>query len=310
MILGEKKFFTKEHFEQHKGFAPGSLCELVVYCFELLSQLSLYPFNFRFKGGNSLLLMLDDPQRFSIDVDIDTLEPKENLIRMMTEIQQKCEVFTKLEIRQHKTKPWLPMISFNLFYKSFYKKPEESFVMLDAVIKESPYKGYRKKIKVDTLYSSEQEVEISTPSGLMGDKLLTLGPSTLGIPLGKNKEAQRLKHVFDIARLSEKTIDEKELLESLNQCSVQENEIQKKNSTLQEVIQDTIQFCDAPLSYKKIPPLDTLEKNTYLYEIVKGYPEFKTYLFKMEYSWDLLKQDMGKVIEIVERLKETEMKFK
>ena len=84
MILGKPNCFNKEHFEAHKGVAPAHLCELVVYCLELVSQLSHHGLAYRFKGGNSLLLLLEEPHRFSIDVDIVTTEPKQTLTTLST----------------------------------------------------------------------------------------------------------------------------------------------------------------------------------------------------------------------------------
>lgn len=303
MIFGKKEYFTKEHFEKNKGYAPAYLCELVIYCLELLSQLCNYKINFRFKGGNSLLLILDEPQRFSIDVDISSQESKENLISIMEDINAKCPLFTKLEIRQHKTKPWLPMISFKIFFNSFYQMPEESFVMLDAVLKPIQYEGYITKINVSNIYESEMKVEVSTPDGLIGDKLLCIGPSTLGIPLGKNKEAQRLKHIFDISRLLNCEINFDKVKESINNCLIQENEIQNKSFKIDEIIEDTIFFCQQPEKYKSLPDLNLFKPDEYIYEIVKGFDNFKKHLFKIDYTWEMLKLDMLNVAKIIKQMR-------
>ncbi|MDD5066813.1 MAG: nucleotidyl transferase AbiEii/AbiGii toxin family protein [bacterium] len=299
MLFGKEEFFLKDHFERHKGLAPAYLCELVVHGFELLSQVASFPVRFRFKGGNSLWLILDDPQRFSIDIDIDTTETKENLISIMEQVQKRCSVFSRLEIRRHKTKPWLPMISFNLFFRSFYQKPEDSFIMFDAVLKDTPQPGLRQKIRIGDLYSSDQEVEINTPSVLISDKLLTIGPSTLGIPLGKGKEAQRLKHVFDISRLSCCSLDRHEMVESMKIYLQQENDIQKKNFKLSDVREDTIRFCEAVLPYPELPVLEQLPAEGYIYEIVKGFSDFKKHLFKTNYTWARLKEDMKLVRDLI-----------
>jgi hypothetical protein len=304
MILGDKKYFTKEHFEENKGFAPAYLCELVVYCLELVSQLSFSGLQYRFKGGNSQLLLLNEPQRFSIDVDIATEEKKDNLIDLVDRIVNSTEVFTRCEIRQHKTKPWLPMISFKLYFNSFYQEPEESYVMLDAIIEKSPYDGVIKKVKCLNIYESEEEVEVPTISGLIADKILTIGPSTLGIPLGKNKEAQRLKHIFDISNLYKNDYSIEKIRIFLKKCIIQENKLQRKNLPLEEVFKDTIKFCSESLSYDKIPPLEEIKDDPYLYEIVKGFGEFKNYLFTKKYSWNSLKNDFLNVIDLMNEVNE------
>ena len=309
MLFGKEDYFTKEHFEKNSGYAPPYLCELVVYCMELLSNFSSFGLDFRFKGGNSLLLMLDKPNRFSVDIDIDSSETKERLIEVMETIAERSPKFTKLDIRQHKTKPWLPMISFNIFFNSLYQQSDKSFVMLDAVLKKTPYDGYRKKISVGgssgELYSSDVDVEISTNEGIMGDKLLTIGPATLGIPVGKGKEAQRLKHVFDLSRLMKDDLNWDKVSESVRECMVQENNIQRSSFSLAEVTLDTEKFCSSILEFDEIPDVKSIsfDEEPYRYEIVYGFEEFSTYLFNMKYSWDNIKEDMRNVIGILDKLK-------
>ncbi len=99
MIIGAPRLFTKEHYEAHKGTAPGDLCELVVHCLELVSQLSHHKLEYRFKGGNSLLLLLQDPQRFSIDVDIVTTVSKPQLTELVDSVVAACPLFTRVEAR-------------------------------------------------------------------------------------------------------------------------------------------------------------------------------------------------------------------
>ncbi len=302
MIAGKKDFFTKEHFEAHKGVAPAYLCELVVYCLELVSQMVHYGLKFRFKGGNSLLILLEDPQRFSIDVDIVTTVSKQDLIDLVKKITDECEVFYSHEIRRHKTKPWLPMISFKLFFKSYYQKEADSYVMLDCVLEEPPYAGIRKQVKCSSIYQSEEMVEVPSVAGLLADKLLTIGPKTLGIPIGKKKEAQRLKHIFDVTLLLAKDYDIKEFQENLNNCIKQENELQKSDFKLSEIIDDTKLFCSKPLDHDIKPELSEITGDDYLYEIAKGFDEFKTCLFKIDYTWDRFKKDCGEVLKLLELL--------
>jgi hypothetical protein len=302
MIFGEERFFKKKHFEAKRGFAPSCLCELVVYCLELVSQLSYYNLKFRFKGGNSLLILLENPQRFSIDVDIVTNETKEKLITLVENIVNSCEAFNKFELRTHKTKPWLPMISFKLYFNSFYQKEEDAYIMLDAILEEPACEGIKKQVKCLDIYESKQIVELPSISGLIADKLLTIGPSTLGIPIGKNKEAQRLKHIFDVSLLSNKDYKLDELKSNLFKCIEQENKLQKSNFPMEKIFQDTINFCSEPLKYTQKPDINSLKVNTYLYEIVKGFDDFKRHLFRINYTWQLFKRDCKQILELINKL--------
>jgi hypothetical protein len=302
VILASPKCFTRDHYEAQRGMAPAPLCELVVHCLELVSQLSHRKLAYRFKGGNSLLVLLEDPQRFSIDVDIVTTEPKDRLISLVGEIADGCDAFTRWESRLPKTKPWLPLISFKLFFESAYPAAEAPYVMLDAVLEPAPYEGVVRQVRCGALYESQEKVEVPSVSGLIGDKLLAIGPSTLGIPIGKGKEAQRLKHVFDVSLLSTRDHDRAAVMKSLSACREQEERIQGRRCSWDEIARDTIRFCSEPLAYAAPPPIDSLEPGTYLYEIVKGFDQFRSHLFRMTYGWDALVRDSTTVADLVRSL--------
>jgi hypothetical protein len=299
VILAKPDVFTKEHYEAQRGLAPAPLCELVVHCLELVSQLCNRGLAFRFKGGNSLLVLLQDPQRFSIDVDIVTTEPKDRLIALVGEIADGCEAFTRWESRQPKTKPWLPLISFKLFFESVYPQAEQPFVMLDVVLEPAPYEGIVRQVRCGSLYESGERVEVPSVSGLIGDKLLAIGPSTLGIPIGKGKEAQRLKHVFDVALLSRQGHDPEAVRRAIHACQVQEERIQGRNFSWAEIAQDTIRFCSEPLALAVPPSIETLEPGSYLREIVQGFDDFRRHLLRADYGWSEFRRDCGAVADLV-----------
>jgi hypothetical protein len=284
-------YFQKEHILQHKFNAPALLAEQAVYCLELVSELSDYEFTFRFKGGNSLLVVLDTPKRFSIDVDIATGETKDSVKEAVNGIIEKYGVFTRTDIREHKTKPWLPMISFYLYYKSHFAKSGENSIMFDVVLKKSPYPGQMLPVACGDLYKSEIQAELPAISGLIADKMLTLGPHTLGIPLGKGKEGQRLKHYNDVARLLQKAPELSVIRESILACLEQENELQKTPCSIEAVFKDTIETC--MLSVKNLQAPAVTNTETALDELVRGITPFAQHLFSGVYSWELLQKDMA-----------------
>lgn len=302
MILGDQRLFQRSHFEANKGFAPAHLCELVVYCLELVAQLAHSGLSFRFKGGNSQLILLPEPQRFSIDVDIVSTVEKQTLIDLCERIAADCELFTRCEVRQHKTKPWLPMISFKLFFNSVYQPDDSAYVMLDAVLEPAPYPGVRMPVVCGDLYRADNDVELPAVSGLLADKLLCIGPATLGIPLGKNKEAQRLKHVFDVATLSRHGFDQDVFRPSLEACMVQENKLQRSAWDRRQVIEDTAKFCRQPLAHADKPDEAALEPGTYLDEIARGFDQFRTHLFRVDYTWARFQDDCRQILTLLDEL--------
>lgn len=304
MLAGSEKYFTSENFRNSSGFSTPELAELAVHCLELVSQLSRIQIPFRFKGGNSLLLLLKEPGRFSIDVDIATAVPREKLTAAVEQITEECPAFTRCEIRPHKTKPWLPMISYKIYFNSRLGVEQEPFVMLDAVLEPSPYPGMRVPVRCMDLYSSDYDTEVSTVDSLIADKLLTLGPSTLGIPVGKNKEAQRLKHIFDVARLLHEQWSLDPVLSALEAGINQENTIQKSSWEIGAVAEDTLMLLEQPARFPERPGAEHSADNLYLAEIMAGFDGFRTHLFGTAYDWHALQEDCAIITDLIYRIQE------
>lgn len=292
MSTGNKKFFTKKHIEAHRQHTSVILAEQVVHCLELVASLVREELDFMFKGGNSLLVLLENPKRFSIDVDIATDETKDNIDIILDNMVKNSDIFTAWARRTHKTKPWLPMTSYYVFYRSHFTETKETSIMLDAQLKMSPYKKINKPVSCGTLYQSEEEVLLPSTSSLAGDKLLTLGPATLGIPLNKGKEAQRLKHSFDISLLAGTELNIEEIRESIDLCMIQENKLQESNFNLEEVFSDTIKYCGTVVNYPQEPSPENL--HPYLAEIVKGRLPFQDHIFAEKYTWQDLQIDFAR----------------
>jgi hypothetical protein len=192
------------------------------------------------------------------------------------------------------------MISFRLFFASLYQPPAEAFVMLDCVLEAAPYPGVRRLVRCLDIYRSDEEVEVPSVDGLLADKLLTLGPATLGIPLGKGKQAHRLKHVFDVALLARQPHDGPAIRRWLEACLVQENTLQRKQCTPQEVALDTRAFLSAPLAWSECPDPASLDPTGYMYETAQGFAEFREHLFKTHYTWERFCEDCRLVLRTLE----------
>jgi hypothetical protein len=290
-------FFTRSHIEANRFNAPATLAEEAVYCLELVAELIEAGLDYQFKGGNSLLLILPEPKRFSIDVDIATDEPRKRIEERLDRIVADFGVFTRWEKRQHRTKPWLPIASYYLFFRPAIRQEVEASIMLDVQLRRTPYRTEKKPVVCGRLYRSDTLVELPLPSSIIGDKLLTLGPTTLGIPVGKGKEAQRLKHVFDVARLSETNPAPGEVRESFLACLKHENEIQDRGRSVAEIVADTLAFCKSVEPYDAIPRDEGL--SPIMSENVRGLPVFAGHLFDAGYGWKELKHDMAMVAKCI-----------
>ncbi len=289
--IADKRYFSREHIEKCAFNTSSFLTEQAVHCLELVAELVECGLSYQFKGGNSLLLVLDEPKRFSIDVDIATDFSKEKIEEVLDALVQKYGVFTRWERRQHKTKPWLPLSSYHLYFNSLFEEGDDVSVMLDVQMRRSPYKTEFKKVTCGDVYKSDTLVELPLPSSIISDKLLTLGPSTLGIPTGKGKHAQRLKHVFDVSRLLRLKPDIAAVRESFKACLEQENDLQNTRYTVAEIVQDTLAFCWSVALHNEKP---ISSNSVVLDENANGLIPFSLHLFDRGYEWENLQADMAR----------------
>jgi len=291
MPVADSVYFSKENIERCRLNASSVLAEQAVHCLELVAELASCGLSFQFKGGNSLLLILSEPKRFSIDVDVASDKSREEIERVLDEIGPRFGVFARWERRQHKTKPWLPLSSYFLYYKSLFDPSPDTNIMLDVQMRRGLYRTEFKPVRCGDLYRSGAEAELPLPSSIISDKLLTLGPSTLGIPIGRGKEAQRLKHVYDVSRLSATLPDVEAMRESFRQCLQQENELQETGHSVADIVKDTLAFLwttarhDAMPEASDIPALD---------ENIRGLGPFAGHLFESGYGWLNLRRDMAR----------------
>jgi hypothetical protein len=285
--------FLPEHIHKHAFNSSAELAEQAVYCLELVRELSESGLEFQFKGGNSLLLVLEEPQRFSIDVDIATDENLETIEKKLDGIVSRYGRFMRWIKRQHKTKPWIPLSSYYLFYSSVVAPGEDTSIMLDVQLHLSPYASEKKPIVCGDLYRSKTTVDLPLPASLIGDKLLTLGPETLGIPVGKGKSAQRLKHFFDVSRLLGMSPKLRDIRESFTNCLDFENRLQKRDISVEDVIHDTLASCYAAVPH--VVPPHSGDETAVLQEHVGGLEPFAEHLFRKCYTWEDLQIDTARV---------------
>ena len=68
----KRETFTSEHINKIKGNTrvDPSLLERSIFAMGLLEALARTELPFVFKGGTSLMLLLDSPKRLSVDIDI------------------------------------------------------------------------------------------------------------------------------------------------------------------------------------------------------------------------------------------------
>ena len=95
--------------------------------------------NFIFKGGTSLVLLLDEIKRFSVDVDIITEEDKEMVETVINKIIENQDLFKRVEenIRENAARQRMNLQHFKFFF-DYATDDSEKYILLDVT--------YEKKI--------------------------------------------------------------------------------------------------------------------------------------------------------------------
>jgi predicted nucleotidyltransferase component of viral defense system len=181
------------------------LTEKVIRALMLLEGLAESNISFVFKGGTALMLMLNVPKRFSIDIDVWSDDEQAKIEAQFDHIVQK-KAFNHFEKQSRKNDQELAKAHYKFFYTPSYKKAQsEDYVLLDVVFGHSLYQAHIQLPIQSTFIKHEGAVtKVKAPdyNNLLGDKLTAFAPRTIGIPYYKNNNSMGLeivKQLYDIA---------------------------------------------------------------------------------------------------------------
>jgi len=247
----DKRTFEKEHIQSisttKNKKIDAKLLEKMIRAFFLLEKLVENKIELTFKGGTSLLLLNEDFNRLSIDIDIITKTDKQDLEKVFPNIiQQGAFVNWEEDVRQ-KTSETAPVAHYKFYYQSaidsnFGNEP----VLLDVLFGNSPYsETLELRIEHRFLISSGDSLTVKTPSvdAVLGDKLTAFAPTTTGILYTKNRPVEMIKQLFDIAFLFDKASNLQTTKTSY--IKVAEEEIRFRNLQISwtDVLTDTLNAC-------------------------------------------------------------------
>ncbi len=238
--------------QREHGRIDNIMLEKMIYALHLLERLKDNGLEFVFKGGTSLILLLDEGNRFSIDIDIiskTTQEDMEKILDMVIETSN----FTQWELDRHRSyKEGVPKAHYKLFFKT--GRNGSGKILLDVLIEDSLYPHLIELPVAAKWIETDGETMIKVPSidSITGDKLTAFAPETIGIPYFKGKDKQPFsmeicKQLFDLSRLFER-IENIELVAVAFNAFAEKEIMYRKNSnsdvtlTRNQVLEDTIKY--------------------------------------------------------------------
>lgn len=195
-------WITKKSTE-HRN-ADKILIEKVIMALHLLEELKLNNIDFIFKGGTSLVLLMPEPKRFSIDIDIIISGRKIFLESIFQKIIENS-YFTSFEEQHREPDSEIYKAHFKFFYSPLTStKVKNEYILLDILFEENHYtKIIERPILAGFIMTDDKPQFVKLPdiNCILGDKLAAFAPNTTGVPYRKNKEIEIIKQLFDVGCL-------------------------------------------------------------------------------------------------------------
>jgi len=188
--------FTKEWIARKRselGRVDPALLEKSIHALALLSALGESSMSFVFKGGTSMILLLKELGRLSIDVDIVTSMSHGEYESIVVDIGHKSP-FLDYE-RDDRGQRDLPQRSHFKFYYNSGISRRRDYVLLD-VLKENQLYPKTELYPVKAPFiEMEKAVKVRMPVSecLLGDKLTAFAPRTIGIHYTRESSMQIVK---------------------------------------------------------------------------------------------------------------------
>lgn len=298
-----KENFEKEHIQeqikQYPKVDPAKM-EMTIFAFGLLDELIRCGLPLIFKGGTSMLLLLDNPKRVSTDIDI--------IVPAGIDFDK---IFEKVKGRypfyEGEERGDIPNKHFRHFYFMFDGpvSQKECRINLDVAFEDNPYpRTVEKEVAAPFVITTGERTYVSVPSheSILGDKLTAFAPTTIGVnpfatSLGKpiDNRLQVMKQFYDIARLYDYASDLSEVRGSYEGCHKFENVFRNTRYTIKETLLDTFNHA------AEIASMGLWNKKSNFYREVgrPGIQGLATNIFDGKYNQISATIDASKIMHLV-----------
>lgn len=227
------------------------LLEKMIHALSLLQYLQTLGLKFIFKGGTSLILLLEDSNRFSVDIDIITEESRETIEGILDNVIVDSHFRGwKLDAKRSYNEG-VPKAHYEFEYASNVNK-NSNYILLDILFEKAHYPNIQKRPIQSMWIETETIIEIMLPTieAIAGDKLTAFAPTTTGILYKKGKELEIIKQLFDLGKLFEQIQSVREVALSFEAFALQELEYRKLIIPSSDILKDTLNTCKI-ISYRE-----------------------------------------------------------
>ena len=276
----DNKSFTKEWLDsfrakkEHKAI-NATILEKMVHALFLLEHLKEAGLDFVFKGGTSLVLLLKEGNRFSIDIDIISSVTREPLEKILDAVVSNSH-FKKHVLNERRSyKEGVPKAHYTFEFNSVYNPNVPGTILLDILF-DSPHYPELIESSINTPWLSYDgtATTITTPSinAICGDKLTAFAPETIGIPYYKKDQLFAMeicKQMFDLGKLFENITDMEMVKKSFSAFAKAElsyrsldKDFSSRKLTEADVLWDSINTCTIIARRERNPTAESKKKFT------------------------------------------------
>lgn len=223
--------------------ADPSILERTIFAFGLLEAIRSVDMPFIFKGGTSLLVLLEKPKRLSTDIDI--IVSRDTDVDSYIEKAEKIFPFVSVEEEKRKGINNIEKRHFRFHFLS-PRNGKEISILLDVVFEDNPYlKVVERPIRSNFLISDGSDLMVTLPDKncILGDKLTAFAPHTTGIPFGIDKELEIIKQLFDCWTLLQEMDDYSLVAKVYEKVSRVELGYRGLHNSPEDCLKDTIASC-------------------------------------------------------------------
>lgn len=223
----------------------------MIYALHLLEQLKVNGLTFVFKGGTSLVLLFEEGNRFSIDIDIISNIERDELERILNLVIE-TSIFNSYDLDEHRSfKPGVPKAHYAFSFDPVSGTKYSGKIFLDILIEDNIYPEIIEKPIKTKWIETDSETYVSIPSidAITGDKLTAFAPCTVGIPYEKGGQSFAMeicKQLYDLNKLFDLIQNVETVIKSFRLFAKQEIFYRRNVSpklTIEMVLQDTIDTC-------------------------------------------------------------------
>ncbi len=294
---------------------PGVLGKCLL-ALELTGCLAQTDLPFVFKGGTSLVILLNPVRRLSVDVDILCREPKEALERALDEVVAEHPLFISWVHQVYRDREAPPTRHYKIHVNSRIDGSPDPNIQLDVIHSQEEVHARITETPLGIPdWGIESQVTVATPSlsSLFADKMATFAPTTIGYPyqpitrtgqLGEPRPIKLVKHLYDVGFLAEVADDNEEIMKTYENIFAEQCRYRGLSCGMRDALEDTLHtsFLAARLHSRKdgtrnlaIPTAPTSqnddEKSLFLRA---GCRSLESHLFEDLFGWDKVRIAAGR----------------